>query len=131
MWDRGKRESHKQIYTGSLLHQERHPVPRNHWVIHYAIKTKLHTSHTKVVWPWTPQETHYLWQTTPRMLILNPSRTHNTHWQHKYRNTVIKEEGNIIQLGITKLKVQNYNPILFHTLKNDPKLFQILEKLFW
>ena len=61
----------------------------------------------------------------------NPSRTHNTPWQHKYRNTVIKEEGNRIHLGITKLKDQNYNPILFHTLKNDPKLFQILEKLFW
>jgi len=63
-------------------------------------------------------------------LILNTSRTHNTPWQHKYRNTVIKEEGNIIHLGVTKLKVKNYNPILFHTLKNDPKLFQILEKLF-
>jgi len=25
----GKRESHKQIYTSSLLHQELHPVPRN------------------------------------------------------------------------------------------------------
>jgi len=35
-----------------------------------------------------------------------------------------------MHLGITKLKVQNYNPILFHILKNDPKLFQILEKLF-
>jgi len=33
-------------------------------------------------------------------------------------------------MGITKLKVQKYNPILFHTLKNDPKHFQILEKLF-
>ena len=64
------------------------------------------------------------------MLILNTSRTYNTPWQHNYRNTVIKEEENRIHLGITKLKVQNYNPILFHTLKNDPKLFQILEKLF-
>jgi len=64
------------------------------------------------------------------MLILNPSRTHNTPWQLKYRNTVIKEEGNKIHLSITKLKVQKYNPILFHTLNNDPKLFQILEKLF-
>jgi len=34
-------------------------------------------------------------------------------------------------MGITNLKFQNYNPILFHRLKNDPKLFQILEKLFW
>ena len=49
MWDKGKRESHKQIYTGSLLHQELHPVPKNHWVIHYSIKTSLHTPHTKVV----------------------------------------------------------------------------------
>jgi len=48
MWDQGKIESHKQIYTGSLLHQELHPVPRNHCVIHYAIKTRLQTSHTKV-----------------------------------------------------------------------------------
>jgi len=46
------------------------------------------------------------------------------------RNTVIKEEGNRIHLGITKLKVQNYNPIISHTLKNDPKLFQTLEKMF-
>jgi len=61
---------------------------------------------------------------------LNTSTTHNPPWQHKYKNTVIKEEGNRIHLGITKLKVQNYNPILFHTLKNDPKLFQISEKLF-
>ena len=45
MRDRGKRESHKQIYTGSLLHQELHPVPRNHWVIHYVIKTRLHITH--------------------------------------------------------------------------------------
>jgi len=37
------------IYTGSLLHQELHPVPRNHWVNHYAIKTRLQTPHTKVV----------------------------------------------------------------------------------
>ena len=64
------------------------------------------------------------------MLILNTSRTHNTPWKHNYKNTVIKEEGNRIHLGITKLKVQNYKPILFHTLKNDPKFFQILEKLF-
>jgi len=49
MWDQGKRESHKQIYTDSLLHQELHPVPRNHWVVHYAIKTRLQTPHTKVV----------------------------------------------------------------------------------
>ena len=49
MWDKGKRESHKQIYTGLLLHQELHPVPINHWVIHYAIKTRLQTPHTKVV----------------------------------------------------------------------------------
>ena len=64
-----------------------------------------------------PLKKHYLWQTTPRMLILNTSRTHNTPWQHNYRNTVIKEEGNRIRLGITNLKFQNYNPILFHTLK--------------
>jgi len=76
------------------------------------------------------QITHYLWQITPRVLILNTSRTHNTLWQHQYRNTVIKEEGNKIHLGITKLKVQNYNSIIFHALKNDPKLFQILKKLF-
>jgi len=49
MWDQGKRESHKQIYTSSLLHQELHPVPKNHWVFHYAIKTRLQTPHTKVV----------------------------------------------------------------------------------
>ena len=66
----------------------------------------------KECWFWTPQE-------------------HNTPWKQKYKNTVIKEEGNRIRLGITKFKVQNYNPILLHTLKNDPKLFQILEKLFW
>ena len=68
--------------------------------------------------------------TPPRMLILTTSRAHNLSWIYNTRNTVIKEEGNRIHLGITKLKVQNYNPILFHTLKNDPKLFQILEKLF-
>ena len=62
------------------------------------------------------------------MLILNPSRTHNTPWQHNYRNTVIKEEGNRIHLGITKIKVQNYNPILFHTHKNDPKALSNLGK---
>ena len=64
------------------------------------------------------------------MSILNPSRTHNTPWQHNYKNTIIMEEGNRIHLDITKLKVKKYTPILFHTLKNDPKLFQILGKLF-
>ena len=49
MRDQGKRESHKQIYIGSLLHQKLHPVPRNHWVYHYAIKTRLQTPHTKVM----------------------------------------------------------------------------------
>jgi len=52
----------KQIYVRSgkeritqtdlywfTLTPELHPVPRNHWVTHYAIKTRLHTSHTKVV----------------------------------------------------------------------------------
>jgi len=65
-----------------------------------------------------------------KSIDLEHLKTHNTPWQHNYRNTVIKEEGNRIHLGITKLKVQNYNSIIFHTLKNDPKLFQILEKLF-
>jgi len=46
---------------------------------------------------------------------------------HKYTNQGRRDR---IHLGITKLKVQNYNPILFHTLKSDPKLFQILEKWF-
>ena len=46
-------------------------------------------------------------KTTLRVLILNTSRTHNTPWQHKYKNTVIKEEENRIHLSITKLKVQN------------------------
>jgi len=59
---------------------------------------------------------------------LNTSRTHNTLWQHNYRNTVIKEEGNRIHLGITKLKVQKYKPILFHTLKNDKKTLSNLGK---
>ena len=46
MRDQGKRELHKQIYTSSLLHQELHPVPRNHWVIHYAILNQItHVTH--------------------------------------------------------------------------------------
>jgi len=45
------------------------------------------------------------------MLILNTSITHNTPWQHNYRNTVIKEERNIIHMSITKLKVQNYKAL--------------------
>ena len=61
-------------------------------------------------------------------MILNTSRTHNTPWQHKYKNTIIKEEGNRIHLSISKLKVQNYNPILFHKLKNDPKALSNLGK---
>jgi len=44
------------------------------------------------------------------------------------RNTVIKEEGSRIHLGITKLKVQNHNSILFHTLKNDSKALSNLGK---
>ena len=130
MWDQGKRESHKQIYTGSLLHQEIHPVPRNHWVIHDAIKTRLQTSHTKVVTLNPSRNTLPLANHT-KNVDLEHLKSTNTPWQHNYKNTVMKEEGNRIHLRITKLKVQNYNPILFHTFKNDPKLFQMLEKLFW
>jgi len=64
----------------------------------------------------------HLWQTTPGVLILNTSRTHNTPWQHKYGNTEIKEEDNRIQLDITKLKVQEYTPILFHFFEKTQKL---------
>jgi len=45
-----------------------------------------------------------------------------------YKNTVINEEENRIHLGITKLKDQNYTPILFLTLEN-PKLDVNLENL--
>ena len=72
---------------------------------------KKHTTFGKShqeCWFWTPQE--------------HTTLSDNT-------NTEI-QEGNRIHLGITKLKVQNYNPILFNTLKNDPKLFQILENCF-
>ena len=47
MWDQGKRESHKQIYTGSLLHQELHPVPRNYWVSTMQSKSRLQTHHQR------------------------------------------------------------------------------------
>ena len=94
------------------------------------IKTRLQTPHTQVVTLNPSRNTLHLANHT-KNVDLETSRTHNTPWQDNYKSTVIKEEGNRIHLGITKLKVQNYNPILFHTLKNDPKLFQILEKLFW
>ena len=44
------------IYTGSLLSQELHPVPRNHWVSTMQSKSKLQ-HHTPKKWPWTPQAT--------------------------------------------------------------------------
>jgi len=35
------------IYTGSLLNQELHPVPRSHWAIHKAINTDYTQNHQK------------------------------------------------------------------------------------
>ena len=54
----GQEKSTQPIYTGSLLSQELHPVPRNHWVFHYAIKTILQTPHTKVVSDLEPLKKH-------------------------------------------------------------------------
>ena len=75
--------------------------------------------------PWTPQETHYLWQTTVRVLILNTSRTHNTYWQYNYRNTEDWEKD--YTWSNYNWKEYNCNPILL-SLEN-PKLDVNLENL--
>ena len=49
-------------------------------------QTILQTPHTKVV-TLNPSRNTLPWQTTPRVLILNTSRTHNTPWKYNNRNT--------------------------------------------
>ena len=74
--------------------------------------------HTHQVWlSWTTQKHTPLLgkhHTTPRMLILISSRTHNTSWQYQYKNTIIKKERNRIHLGKSqdqrsKYKTQSYS----------------------
>ena len=75
--------------------------------------------HTHQEWQsWTTQEhtpllgTHH---TTPRMLILIPSRTYNTSWQHQYINIVIKKEGNRIHLGKSQNQRSEYKTQSYST----------------
>jgi len=41
----GQEKSTQAIYIGSLLSQELHPVPRNHWVSSMQSKYRLQTHH--------------------------------------------------------------------------------------
>ena len=82
-------------------------------------------------WSWTTQEhTHQEWwswttqehtpligkhHTTPRMLILIPSRIHNTSWQHQYKNTIIKKERNRIHLGKSQYQRSEYKTQSYST----------------
>ena len=44
------------VYTGSLLNQVLHPVPRSHWQSTKQLKQITHKPPKN--WPWTLQETH-------------------------------------------------------------------------
>jgi len=43
----GQEKSTQAIYTGSLLSQELHSVPKNHWVSTMQSKSKLQTHHQR------------------------------------------------------------------------------------
>jgi len=43
----GQEKSTQEIYTGSLLSQELHPIPINHWVSTMQSKSILHTHHQR------------------------------------------------------------------------------------
>jgi len=63
------------------------------------------------------------------MLIWIPSRTYNTSWQHRYKNTIIKEEGNRIHMGKSKDQSSKYKTQSYSTLRKYPKFEAILEKM--
>jgi len=43
----GQEKSTQAIYTSSLLFQELHPAPRNHWVSTMQSKSRLQTHHQR------------------------------------------------------------------------------------
>jgi len=64
------------------------------------------------------------------MLILIPSRTYNTSWQHQYINTIIKKEGNKIHLGKSQDQISEYKTQSYSTLEMIQKLFENLKNVF-
>jgi len=64
------------------------------------------------------------------MLILIPSRIHNTSWQHKYKNTIIKKEGNRIHLDKSQDQSLEYKTQSYSTLEIIQKLFENLKTVF-
>jgi len=96
---KGEKESHKLFYTGSLLHQELHPVPRNLWVSTKLLKTTFQTQTTKEV-ILILSRTHTSFG-TPQ--IRTPSDSVNTS---TYRITNEKEIG-LITPGTNKIKVHS------------------------
>ena len=111
MWDQGKRESHKQIYTGSLLHQELHPVPRNHWIFYYAInhRLQLHTLQRSDLEPL--KKTHFHWQYNTHHRSEQPLNLHTTNL---HRNTFVRDQERSHQIQLHNRR--KYSPILFTLL---------------
>jgi len=86
--------------------------------IHYVINPRLQATHTKGDDLKPLKNTHHsLAKTTPRMLILIPSRTHNTSWKHQYKNTIIKKERNIIHLDKSQDQRLEYKTQSYSTLE--------------
>jgi len=104
------------VYTGSLLNQELHPVPRSHWETTKHSKQIIHKT-TKEVTLNPSRNTLPLAQHTPRMLILTTSRAHNTPWQQHQNLESIQNELHLF----TEQSEINTDVILFHPLLRKPK----------
>ena len=102
------------VYTGSLLNQELHPVPKSHWVIHWAINTDYTQKPPKKL-PWTLQETHFLWHDTHKKCWSWEPQEHTTLLGYNTKN--FKE----LHLFTEQTEI-NTNVILFHSLLRKPKL---------
>jgi len=83
------RERYTTVYTGSLLNQELHPVPKKPLGNPLSNQTRLqHTIHqSSDLEPFKKHNTLTLAIHTPRVLILTTSKAHNTPLQHNTRNT--------------------------------------------
>jgi len=81
------REIHTECLYWFTLHQELHPVPRNHWVFHYVTNNKLQITHTHT-----------------KEVILNPSRTFTSFG---YNTTQIRTLSDSVQHQIfTEIEIK-------------------------
>ena len=118
---------HTEIYTGSLLTKSYTQSSQKPLGNPLSNQPRLLTTQPKK-WPWSPQDTHFLWSnTTPlRMLILIPSRTHNT--SQLYTQSFFQSTKDYTCYRKDMKSVQHENPISHSLINAISKQFSTFQK---